>query len=240
VPRTVHLGYRTITVRTRGWQSIDTITHPEPHAMHRHAAAFLFAAVLLGACSSNGTTSAGAPIAATRSTAPTATAAITEPTTPPPTPTTETSSPSPTPAWEPCDTEAFDYEDTDACGDFYEDTCDAVYAGSKDGRAQLIDLMIDSADEVDEKRLKACPQFLDEWKIAKSGFGEGSQEVGKDIKAGRYKTLGEVGDCYWERTSVSGKILDNDFVTVAKKITVTIRRSDGFFTSQNCGNWIPA
>jgi hypothetical protein len=130
---------------------------------------------------------------------------------------------------------------TDAeCGDFYEDTCDGLYAASEEGREIFIDTLIQIKDQVDEKRIKDCPQFLDEWKIAKRGFDEGSQEVGKDVKAGRYKTLGSVSDCYWERTSSSGRILDNSFVTVAKKITVTIRSSDGFFTSRGCGTWVPA
>jgi hypothetical protein len=46
-------------------------------------------------------------------------------------------------------------------------------------------------------------------------------------------------DCYWERTAESGEIIDNSFATSARKITVTIRSSDGQFTSERCAAWKP-
>ncbi|WP_177204447.1 hypothetical protein [Streptomyces sp. CC53] len=46
-------------------------------------------------------------------------------------------------------------------------------------------------------------------------------------------------NCYWERTAESGDIIDNNFATSARKITVTIRASDGQFTSQECAVWKP-
>src|SRR4051812_22308740 len=52
------------------------------------------------------------------------------------------------------------------------------------------------------RRLRRCPRFAKDWKIAKAGFGEGSQEVGKDVKPGTYVTTahlneGRVSNCYW-------------------------------------------
>ncbi|MEU1073180.1 hypothetical protein ABZ404_11055 [Streptomyces sp. NPDC005878] len=67
-------------------------------------------------------------------------------------------------------------------------------------------------------------------------------EPGTDAEAiapGRYRTTGQLQDCYWERTSRSGEILANQFATAAQEITVVIRSSDGFFTSRSCGTWKP-
>lgn len=62
--------------------------------------------------------------------------------------------------------------------------------------------------------------------------------VGTTIKPGVWMTQPGVRDCYWERTTGSGDILDNDFVTFAPDgVTVTIRSSDGGFSAQGCGVW---
>ncbi|WP_147992377.1 hypothetical protein [Streptomyces sp. t39] len=57
------------------------------------------------------------------------------------------------------------------------------------------------------------------------------------ITPGRWRVSGDLEDCYWERTSRSGEILDNNFATSAQEITVTIRASDGQFTARGCGVW---
>lgn len=65
-------------------------------------------------------------------------------------------------------------------------------------------------------------------------------EIGADegeIAPGTYRTKGQLEDCYWERTSRSGEILDNRFATSAQEVTVTIRASDGQFTTRGCGDW---
>ncbi len=64
---------------------------------------------------------------------------------------------------------------------------------------------------------------------------EGPPEIGP----GTYRVTGQLEDCYWERTSRSGEILDNNFATSAQEITVRIRASDGQFTSRDCGTWKP-
>lgn len=71
-------------------------------------------------------------------------------------------------------------------------------------------------------------------------FGNGTYEVGTgedQIRPGTYHTLDSVDDCYWERTTEGGDIIDNNFATHAKTITVTVRSSDDSFTSDNCGTW---
>lgn len=68
--------------------------------------------------------------------------------------------------------------------------------------------------------------------------GEPDPDTGEvAITPGRWRTTGDVEDCYWERTSRSGEIIDNNFATSAQEIMVTIRSSDGQFTSENCGIW---
>lgn len=144
--------------------------------------------------------------------------------------------------WSPCD--YADMDSDDACQDVAVDACDGVYAAQKDGGDELA-VLIDNKGLIDGKRLNDCPQFLSIWRKARSGFGEGDMEVGKDIKPGTYETIsylwdGAVSDCYWERVGKNGKTIDNDFVTAAKKIRVTIRKGDEMFTSRDCGDWAPA
>lgn len=61
----------------------------------------------------------------------------------------------------------------------------------------------------------------------------------EEIAPGSYRVRGALEDCYWERTSRSGEILDNRFATSAQDITVTIAASDGQFTARGCGVWKP-
>jgi hypothetical protein len=218
-----------------------------PCLRRRHIAvhfAALAALAVLSACAKTSTSTAAGvadttPPATTATTTPPAEPSSVKPTTSP------IPLPSPSPSWTPCDSSSLGYDesglpDDHACKDLFEDTCDGAYSASQEGRGSLIDLFIENDYEVKPARLKDCPQFLDEWNAAKTGFEEGSQEIGMDVRAGRYSSNGSVSDCYWERTGSSGKILANDFVTVAKKITVTIHLSDEFFTSRGCGNWIRA
>jgi hypothetical protein len=61
-------------------------------------------------------------------------------------------------------------------------------------------------------------------------LGDGTYETGSghdQIKPGTYQTTGSVDDC----------IIANNFVTHAKTITVTVKASDGSFTTQRCGTW---
>ena len=69
-------------------------------------------------------------------------------------------------------------------------------------------------------------------------FDDGTYVVGTEVKPGTYRTGPGVRDCYWERTTDGGGTIANDFVTFAPKgVTVTIRKSDGGFTSTDCGVW---
>lgn len=74
------------------------------------------------------------------------------------------------------------------------------------------------------------------------GSYEVSSEVGaRSVRPGTYRTTGGedgLSDCYWERSSDGGDIIDNQFVSGdAKSIEVTIEASDGSFTTRDCGVW---
>lgn len=157
---------------------------------------------------------------------------------PPPNPEPEpTTVEPPSAAWTPCNTDLLDEE----CGDFFSDSCDGAHASYQDsGEAGLVDAFIENKDFIDEARLKDCPQFLPAWRKAKTGFAEGSLEVGKDVKAGTYKTTGAVSDCYWERGGANGHTIANSFITAAKSVRVTIHKSDEMFTTRGCGDWVRA
>jgi hypothetical protein len=73
-------------------------------------------------------------------------------------------------------------------------------------------------------------------------FTDGTYDVGAgadQMPAGTYRTTGALRECYWERTSRSGKVLDNAFATSAQEIRVTVRAGDGQFTTRSCGSWKP-
>ncbi|MEU0624992.1 hypothetical protein ABZ329_29545 [Streptomyces rubiginosohelvolus] len=105
---------------------------------------------------------------------------------------------------------------------------------------------------------KLCPTWTPAVKEAASGdyerwFGDGTYVVsskmptaeelsegeGLPIPPGTYRASGRMEDCYWERTSKGGDIIDNQLATSARSITVTIASSDGQFTSERCAVWKP-
>jgi len=71
-------------------------------------------------------------------------------------------------------------------------------------------------------------------------FSSGAFQVGTEIQPGTYAVEGEINDCYWERLDRNGEIIDNNFVNAAKRVQVTIRKSDYSFNSERCGQWKPA
>ncbi|MFF7889516.1 hypothetical protein ACH40F_53565 [Streptomyces sp. NPDC020794] len=59
----------------------------------------------------------------------------------------------------------------------------------------------------------------------------------QEIGPGTYQAKGEFSDCYWERTSQSGNIIENKFVTQARALTVTLRVGELF--KNECGTFKP-
>ncbi|MEU1078436.1 MULTISPECIES: hypothetical protein [unclassified Streptomyces] len=71
------------------------------------------------------------------------------------------------------------------------------------------------------------------------GLGDGTFQVGPDIRPGTYVSTGNKDGCYWERSKdASGStdaILANDNVTGASYVTVAA--SDKIFKSSDCADW---
>ncbi|MFI1660462.1 hypothetical protein ACH4ZU_36960 [Streptomyces sp. NPDC020472] len=100
---------------------------------------------------------------------------------------------------------------------------------------------------------KLCPKWTETLKQAVSGnydhwYTNGTYVVSSNpsagdedetIPPGTYRAEGKMDGCYWERTTEAGEIIDNNFATSARKITVTISASDGQFTSERCAVWKP-
>lgn len=76
-----------------------------------------------------------------------------------------------------------------------------------------------------------------------AGLGDGTYEVGEDIKPGRYKTVvpADSANCYWARMKDDSGELDaiiaNENNQPGARVSVTIKKSDGFFKSTGCGDW---
>ncbi|MFF7025733.1 hypothetical protein ACFY97_32555 [Streptomyces klenkii] len=98
---------------------------------------------------------------------------------------------------------------------------------------------------------KLCPKWTKTLEEAVSGdyevwFGSGGYEVkahskpdADAIAPGTYRTRGDLENCYWERLTKAGDIIDNNFASAAREITVSVQPSDGLFKSEGCGVWKP-
>ncbi|MFH9227691.1 hypothetical protein [Streptomyces lydicus] len=114
-------------------------------------------------------------------------------------------------------------------------------AGSPDQVAEVSGALILCPDHPQKGRInKLLAGANSRNKLEKDGriFGAGVLRVGSDIKAGAYYAT-DVEDCYWERTDAQGAPIDNYFTNGAKRVQVTIQRSDYSFNSEGCGQWRP-
>lgn len=59
----------------------------------------------------------------------------------------------------------------------------------------------------------------------------------QEIGPGTYRAVNEMSDCYWERTAKDGTIIDNQFVTQATELEVTLRAGELF--KNDCGSFKP-
>lgn len=64
---------------------------------------------------------------------------------------------------------------------------------------------------------------------------EGVHLVGPDIKPGKWQSVGDrVVECYWEISDAQGNIIDNNFISIAPKFTITIPKKAAGFTNNGC------
>ncbi|MGS2592138.1 hypothetical protein [Streptomyces hebeiensis] len=148
-----------------------------------------------------------------------------------------------------------------AASDFVADICESLPESAADSSSRPQWLAESGVLDGDGEAVllagvpKLCPEWEAVVKEAVSGdyerwVGSGEYEVkGKPgpadaesdvlvMPAGTYRTVGALADCYWERTSEDGQIIDNQFATQARRITVTVRAGE-LFKSEQCGTWKP-
>ncbi|MFJ6238875.1 hypothetical protein ACIQH0_32890 [Streptomyces griseus] len=138
---------------------------------------------------------------------------------------------------------------------YVADICGTLTSREESGADPVEWLTLDKTDGEHAAVLKAgVPLLCPEWsktvtEVLGSGvrfYSDGTYQVtakpgsaAEAIAPGAYRVVGALEDCYWERTSKGGEILDNGFATSARDITVTIAVSDGQFTARGCGVWKP-
>ncbi|MFC9559856.1 hypothetical protein [Agromyces sp. NPDC056965] len=82
-----------------------------------------------------------------------------------------------------------------------------------------------------------CPDLAGSKQAAAAMIGDGKRAVGTSVAAGVWRTLGPASDCYWERSTGGGDIIDNSFISHAPDgVTVEVFAGEGF-TIQGCGLW---
>jgi len=152
-----------------------------------------------------------------------------------------------------------------SASEFVSDICESLPVSAVDGAsrpqwlAESGQLDGSGADVLKAGVPKLCPKWTKTVTEAVSGdyerwFGDGTylvsskppsaEQLTEDedtvtIPPGTYRAKGAMEDCYWERTTEAGEILDNSFASSARVITVTIAASDGQFTSEQCAAWKP-
>lgn len=88
-----------------------------------------------------------------------------------------------------------------------------------------------------------CPEFNAIVEQARTAFDDGNHVVADTVGPGKilpgtYRTEGGVANCYWERHTGAGEILENDFITHAPDgVIVTVYPGEGLST-QGCNVWV--
>jgi hypothetical protein len=84
-----------------------------------------------------------------------------------------------------------------------------------------------------EKTVTSAP------KVAVAMEGDGTYEVGVDVKPGTYVSAAPDANCYWARLKGSGGSLDDILANnnTSGRSVVTIKKTDKFFESSGCEPW---
>lgn len=156
------------------------------------------------------------------------------------------------------------YDDStyDSASAFVQDICDSLPVSGVDG-ASRPQWLVESGMMADDGKAilgfgvpKLCAKWSKTVRQAASGdyprwITSGDYEVKahpkpfdpagdsdvQEIGPGTYEARGDFKDCYWERTSQSGDILENKFVTQARVLRVSLRAGELF--KNECGTFKP-
>ncbi|UXY24956.1 hypothetical protein N8I84_41715 (plasmid) [Streptomyces cynarae] len=149
-----------------------------------------------------------------------------------------------------------------SASEYVQDICDSLPVSAKDGASRPQWLAESGNMDGDGVKIlefgvpKLCPKWTSTVRQAASGHYErwlsgGEYEVTtnpkpydpssdsdvQEIAPGTYRAIGHFSECYWERTSRSGDIIENKFVTQATTLTVTLRAGELF--KNECGTFKP-
>lgn len=162
---------------------------------------------------------------------------------------------------EKADTEGWEYDSLyESASEFVQDICDSLPESAVDGVSRPQWLAEGGYLDGDGKAIlkfgvpKLCPKWSKTLAQAVSGDYErwvllGEYEVKarpgpydpdsdvQEVGPGTYRAKGKFSGCYWERTSQSGEIIANQFVTQARVLTVTLRAGELF--KNECGTFMP-
>lgn len=70
-------------------------------------------------------------------------------------------------------------------------------------------------------------------------WGTGVYIVGSDVQPGTFQASGDIKDCYWARLDEAGEIIDNNFVSAASQVQLTVEPSDYSLSIEGgCGEWV--
>ena len=106
-------------------------------------------------------------------------------------------------------------------------------------REQRLTIIVDRLAVYQKPIRFLCPRYEADLADAEHAFKDGNYAVPKDVKPGDYRTFGAASDCFWERSTSRGDVIDSSFVANAPNgARVTIRRSDGGFKSEGCELWL--
>lgn len=62
--------------------------------------------------------------------------------------------------------------------------------------------------------------------------------IGQGVQPGLYQTTGPVEDCYWELLDGAGEIIDNNFISAAAQVQITVPASAFSLSVNRCGELV--
>lgn len=70
-------------------------------------------------------------------------------------------------------------------------------------------------------------------------WGAGVYLIGQDVQPGTYQATGDIRGCYWSRLDAAGEIIDNNFVSAATQVQLTVESSDfSLEIDGGCGEFV--
>ncbi|MDR1212969.1 MAG: hypothetical protein LBK54_02585 [Propionibacteriaceae bacterium] len=70
-------------------------------------------------------------------------------------------------------------------------------------------------------------------------WGSGVYVVGTDVQPGTFQATGDIKNCYWARLDAAANIIDNNFISAATQVQITIKSTDfSLEIDGGCGEFV--